>query len=239
MPIPTSVKSLSGFLGLTGYYKKFIRNYGLIVKPLTQLTKKGQFVWGGEARRAFENLKEAIMIAPLLQLPDFSKPFMVETDASYAGLGDVLFQEGHPLAYISKALGVKNLGLSIYEKEFKAILSAVEKWRSYLLHGPFIIKTDQQSLKYLLEQKVSTPLQHKYLTKLLGFDYCIEYRKGKENLAADALSRREDIASGCATLTLLKPAWVEELQNNYEGDLRVPQVMTESLSYFYNLSLYT
>lgn len=119
-----------------------------------------------------------MLTTPVLKLPDFSKPFIVETDACYYGLGVVLMQDQHPLAFLSKALGVKNLGLSIYEKEFLAILLAVEKWRVYLLHASFIIRTDQKSLKYLLEQKVSTPLQHRYLTKLWGFDYQIEYKKG-------------------------------------------------------------
>lgn len=90
-----------------------------------------------------------------------------------------------------------------------------------------------------MEQKISTPLRHKYLTKLLGFDYSIEYRKGRENVAVDALSRREDMKGECIALTVLKPAWVEELQENYEGDALVPQVITESPYFSYNLSLYT
>lgn len=91
------------------------------------MTKKGQFVWSQEASTAFNQLKEAITTPPLQHLPNFSKVFVVETDASYAGLGAILSQDGHPLAFISKALGVKNLGLSIYEKKFLAILLAVEK----------------------------------------------------------------------------------------------------------------
>lgn len=107
-----------------------------------------------------------------------------------------------------------------------------------MLHDHFIIRTDQQSLKYLLQQKISTPLQHKYLTKLLGFDYSIEYRKGKENVVVDALSRRDDPESQCAIVTLIKPAWVDEIQDSYIGDPLVPQMITGSLSFPYNLSLY-
>lgn len=92
-------------------------------------------------------------MAPVLKLPDFGRVFAVEIDASYKGLGAVLMQDQHPIAYLSKALGIKNLGLSIYKKEFLAILMAVNKWRSYLLHAPFIIRTDQRSMKYLLEHK--------------------------------------------------------------------------------------
>lgn len=131
-PTPHSVKSLRGFLELTGYYRKFIRSYGMIAKNLTLLTKKCQFNWIEEAQEAFK-LKNAMINSPILRLPDFSKPFVVETDANYGGLGVVLIQEGQLLAFLSKALRVKNLGLSLYEKEFLAIILAVEKWRSYLL----------------------------------------------------------------------------------------------------------
>lgn len=96
-------------------------------------------------------------------------------------------QEHHPLAFFSKALGTKTMGLSIYEKEFLAIIIEVDKWRSYLLHAPFIIRMDQKSLKYLLEQMLSPPLQHRYLTKLLGFDYTIKYKKGVDNKATRQL----------------------------------------------------
>lgn len=127
-PQPQTVKALRGFLGLTGYYMKLVRNYGVIAKPLTSLLKKGGFKWTDEATKAFQLLKEAMTQTPVLQLPDFSKPFVLETDTSYSGIGAVLMQDKHPLAYLSKALGPKSVGLSIYEKEFLAIILAVQKW---------------------------------------------------------------------------------------------------------------
>ncbi|XP_012844847.1 PREDICTED: uncharacterized protein LOC105964883, partial [Erythranthe guttata] len=187
-PQPANVKALRGFLGLTGYYRKFVKHYGIIAKPLTDLLRKGQFEWSEAATLAFDQLKQAMSTTPILQLPNFSKVFIVETDACDSGIGDVLMQEGHPLAFLSKALGPKSLGLSVYEK-FLAILLAVQKWRDYLVHATFVIRTDQRSLKYLLEQKITTPIQQKYLAKLLGFSYKIEYKRGCENQEADALSR--------------------------------------------------
>jgi hypothetical protein len=173
-------------LGLTGYYRKFVKNYGAISNPLTQLLKKDAFAWKEDATRAFRNLKQAMTQPPVLSLPDLNKSFVVETDASGSGIGAVL---GHPISFISKSLGPQQQALSSYEREMLAILHAVTKWRHYLWGRHFTIRTDHVSLNYLLAQKVYFPSQHIWLAKLLGFDYDIEYRKGKENIIVDALSR--------------------------------------------------
>jgi hypothetical protein len=116
-PQPTSVKELRSFLGLSGYYRKFVKHYGIISKPLTNLLKKGElFVWTAETETAFQTLKQALVSAPVLALPDFSLPFAIEIDACVVGIGAVLTQKGHPLAYVRKALGPKTQGLSTYEK---------------------------------------------------------------------------------------------------------------------------
>lgn len=178
-------------------------------------------MWTVEVDMAFESLKVAMTQAPVLQLPDFTKTFVMETDAC-SGLGAVLMIDHYPLTFLSKVLGVRNLGLSIYEKEFLAIILAVDKWRPYLLHAPFVIKTDQRNLKYLLEQKISTPLQHEYLTKLLGFDYTNEFRNRVENKAADTVSRKFMGEGECGVMTTtLKPVWVEELVANYQNNKNV------------------
>ncbi|XP_047339547.1 uncharacterized protein LOC124943023 [Impatiens glandulifera] len=150
-PIPNSIKQLRGFLGLTGYYRRFIKGYAL---------------------------------------PDFSQPFVVETDASNVGIGAVLVQNNRPIAYISRALQAANNPSSTYERELLALTFAVEKWRPYLRYSPFIVKTDHESLKHLLEQRVQTPAQEKWLYKLVGYDFTVQYKKGKENVVVDALSRR-------------------------------------------------
>lgn len=221
-PMPKDVKSLRGFLGLTGYYRRFIQGYGLLSEPLTDLLRKGAFKWHEGAQKAFEDLKEAMTQALVLALPDFSQTFTIETDANKEGIGAVLMQNRRPLAYLSKKLGPKNQLLSTYEKEFLALLTAISKWRNYLLGGKFVIKTDHISLKYLLEQKINTASQHKGLSKLMGLDYVIEYKKGVENRVTDALSRREGIEEvetmELMAATELIPQWVQEVQGSYEGD---------------------
>ncbi|KAL0291498.1 UNVERIFIED_CONTAM: Gag-Pol polyprotein, partial [Sesamum radiatum] len=104
-----------------------IEGYGIISKPFTELLKEDGFKWTSKATATFENLKQVMLIASILALPDFTKTFVIETDACDKGIGVVLMQEGRPIAYLSKALGVKNLGLSVYEKEFVALMLAVRK----------------------------------------------------------------------------------------------------------------
>jgi hypothetical protein len=205
-PTPTSAKQLRSFLGLAGYYRKFVKGFGVISKPLTELLKKNAiFVWTIVHEQSFVALKKAMCSAPVLALPNFSKPFAIETDASSSGIGAVLIQDGHPLAYISKALGPKSQGISAYEKEYMAILMAVQHWRSYLQHAEFSIFTDQKSLTQLSDQRLHTHWQQKVFSKLLGLQYRVVYKQGVENRVADALSRKSSHDSSCAALSTVTP----------------------------------
>jgi hypothetical protein len=142
---------LHGFLGLTRYYRNFVKNYGKIATPLTALLKKNSFTWTPIVDQAFQTLKATMCTTPVLALPDFTKTFVLECDASGRGIGAVLMQDGPPLAFTNKQLSDKHLGQSIYENKMLAILHAMDLWCPYLLGKHFQIKTDHQSLKYFLE----------------------------------------------------------------------------------------
>nr|GEX48691.1 hypothetical protein [Tanacetum cinerariifolium] len=159
-PIPSTLKQLRGFLGLTGYYRRFIKDYASISQPLVALTKKDAFKWNPSGELAYHKLKEAMVKALVLALANFEQKFVVEADASGKVIEVVLCQNGHPIAYWSKTLHFK-------------------------------IRTDHFSLKYLRNQKLTTSFQFKWLPKLLGYDYEIVYKKGSENVVADALSRMD------------------------------------------------
>jgi hypothetical protein len=218
-PVPSTATELRGFLGLTGYYRKFVQNYSIITKPLTQLLTKKGFHWSDEATTIFNQLKKAMVSTPVLALPDFNLPFTVETDACDTGVGAVLMQRGHPIAYMSKALGLLNRKLSVYEKEFLAVIMAVDKWRQYLQIGPFTILTDHKSLSNLCDLQLTSDLQRKAMSKLVGLHFTIKYKKGTENGAADSLSRvgqnmEAQVISSC------KPDWVQEILNSYATDAK-------------------
>ncbi|WVZ90257.1 hypothetical protein U9M48_036572 [Paspalum notatum var. saurae] len=195
-PTPRSVRAVRGFLGLAGYYRKFVHTYGAVAAPLTALLKKDGFAWTEAATAAFAALKDAVTSAPVLALPDFSKLFVVECDASSHGFGAVLVQEGHPIAFFSRAVAPRHRALAAYERELIGLVHAVRHWRPYLWGRRFVVKTDHFSLKYLLDQRLATIPQHHWVGKLLGFDFTVEYKPGSSNVVADALSRRDTPEDG-------------------------------------------
>lgn len=225
-PEPKTLKQLRGFLGLAGYYRRFVRHFGGIASPLHGLTKTDSFIWSPEAHIAFDKLKTTLCEAPVLALPLFDKLFVVETDACGQGIGAVLMQDNHPVAYISRQLKGKQLHLSIYEKELLAVIFAVRKWRHYLLPAHFIIKTDQRSLKYLLEQRLNTPIQQQWLPKLLEFDYEIQYKQGKENVVADALSRVEGSEILHMAMSVMECDLMKDIQNSYATDVLLQDIIS-------------
>lgn len=176
------------------------------------------FIWTPDHESTFSALRYALYQLPALASPNFAKPFTIETDASHSDVGAVLMQEGHPLAFFSKALGRKTRGLSTYEKEYMAILLAVQQWRSYLQFQEFIIITDQHSFTQLGDQRLHTHWQQRVFSKLLGLQYRIVYRPDSDNRAADAMSRHPAPPAVCATISAVVPTWVNAVITSYCDD---------------------
>lgn len=150
----------------------------------------------------FRGLEESHDSSACFEVARFSRTFYLETDACDFRIGAVLLQDGHPLAFFSKKLGPRRWSASTYHKELYAIVEAVQKWRQYLLGREFVIRSDQKSLKELLQQVIQTPEQHLYVRKLMGYKFSIEYKPGAANRVADALSRRDEEIDADAALFL-------------------------------------
>jgi hypothetical protein len=163
-----------------------------------------------------------------LGILNFTKTFHIETDASRHGVGVVLLQDGHPLAFISRALAPRNQGLSAYEKEYLAIIMAVEQWRHYLLQAKFVIHTDHRSLVHLNEQCLHTLWQQKVFTKLLGLRYQVVYRHGADNQAVDALSHRDHTLE-LAAMSSPMHTWMSDLQQWYSDDSEAQKLLQQLL----------
>jgi hypothetical protein len=165
---PRSARAVRGFLGLAGHYRKFVHNFGTIATPLTALLTKEGFEWSDAAAAAFDALKAAVSSAPNLAIPDFTKSFIVECDASSHGFVAVLVQEGHLVAFFSRPVAPRHRALDAYERELIGLVQVVRNWRSYLWGRRFLVKTDHYSLKYLLDQRLATIPQHHWVGKLLA-----------------------------------------------------------------------
>jgi hypothetical protein len=214
-PRPTTVKALRGFLGLTGYYRKFIQNYGLVARPLTQLLKKEAFTWNTNAEQAFITLKQALVEGPALQLPNFDDAFIVNCDASGTGFGAVLHQDNRSIAFYSRPITPQHAKLAAYERELIGLVRAVRHWRPYLWARSFMVRTDHFALKYLLDQRLSTIPQHTWVSKLFGYDFHVEYLPGKANTAFNALPCHDEHSA--MALPLSSPTF--ELYNELREEL--------------------
>lgn len=190
-PIPRTNKEIKSFLGLVGYYRKFIRDFAKIAKPMTKFLKKDKHVnvHDSEFVNAFNKLKLLITSDPILRYPDFSKVFTLTTDASNFALGAVLSQEGRPTCYASRTLNEHECNYSTIEKELLAIVWATKYFRPYLFGRKFIVRTDHKPLQWLHGLKEPNSKLQRWKTKLGEFNFEVEYLAGKENQVADALSR--------------------------------------------------
>lgn len=193
-PTPTNVKQIKSFLGLVGYYRRFIENFSKLTKPLTSLLKKDvPFNWTPEQENSFQILKDKLTTAPLLQYPDFSAPFVITSDASNYAVGAVLSQgdigKDKPIAYASRTLNKPEGNYSTTEKELLAIIFAVKTFRPYIFGRKFKIVTDHRPLVWLFNVKDPGSRLIRWRLKLEEYDYEIVYKQGRLNSNADALSR--------------------------------------------------
>jgi len=154
----------------------------------------------------------------VLQLPDYTKPFMVDSDASGTGFGAVLHQGAGPLAFFSKPFAARHLKVAAYERELIGLVQAVRHWRPYLWGRRCVVRTDHYALKYMLDQRLSTDPQHQWISKLFGFDFAVEYRPGRLNTVADALSRREPEEPRSAMLSGPTFALYDDLRRELQAD---------------------
>lgn len=193
-PRPNTAKEIRRFIGLTSWYRRFVPNFSTLIAPLTQLTRKRQkFVWSEEAEKSFRLLKEKLIEAPIMSCPDFTLPFVLQTDASAYGLGWVLsqvFEDGeHVIAYGSRTLTKQERNLSTTERECLAVIWGIEKNRHYLEGTHFTVITDHYSLLWLHNLNDPGGKLSRWSLRLQPYDFSIVHRKGSEHLVPDALSR--------------------------------------------------
>ncbi|KAG7572494.1 Integrase catalytic core [Arabidopsis suecica] len=195
-PIPKTVGEVRSFHGLAGFYRRFVKDFSTLAAPLTEVIKKDVgFKWEQAQDDAFHALKEKLTNAPVLVLPDFLKTFEIECDASGVGIGAVLMQDKRPIAYFSEKLGGATLNYPTYDKELYALVRALQTWQHYLWPKEFVIHTDHESLKHLKGQQKLNKRHARWVEFIETFPYVIKYKKGKDNVVADALSRRYTLLS--------------------------------------------
>ena len=205
-PQPKNVQEVRQFFGLANYYRRFIKNFGLIAAPLSELfkehggdkRKKRPIVWNTAHQLAFERLKQALTNAPVLHQSDPTKLYMIETDASDFALGYTLMQQGddelmYPVAFDGQKMHGAELKYPTHEKELLAIKEAIEKWKHYIENGhKTVVLTDHESLRYMNSVTKPSKRLARWIDEFQGYDLDIRYRRGREAIIPDALSRRPD-----------------------------------------------
>ncbi|KAI3493570.1 hypothetical protein L1887_40770 [Cichorium endivia] len=227
---PRSPTEIRSFLGLAGYYRRFVENFSSIAAPLTKLTKKGEkFEWADRQQTAFQKLKQALCEAPVLALPRDGEDYVVYSDASRVGLGCVLMQKGQVIAYVSRELKEAEKKYPVHDLELAAIILALKLWRHYLYGVKFVVYSDHKSLKYLFDQKELNMRQQRWMDLLKDFDCEILYHPGKANVVADALSRKQyplKISSACMGVVSRLPELIRVAQ---EEACKIENVKSERM----------
>ena len=208
-PAPRTPTEIRQFLGLAGYYRRFIKDFSKIAQPLTLLTQKGvTYRWGEPQETAFQHLKDRLCSAPILSLPEGTDDFVVYCDASIRGLGCVLMQRDKVIAYASRQLKVHKRNYMTHDLELGAVVFALKIWRHYLYGTKCIIYTDHRSLEHIFKQKELNMRQRRWVELLNDYECALKYHPCKANVVADALSRKDTL-----------PRRVRALQLTIQSDL--------------------
>jgi hypothetical protein len=191
---PKDVRGIKSFIGMVGYYRRFIEGFSKIARPMIALlAKKVEFKWTPACQKSFETLKEKLTTTPVLILPDVHKPFSVYCDASCTGLGCVLMQEGRIVAYSSRQLKIHEKNYPTHDLELAAVVHALKTWRHYLYGQKCDIYMDHKSLKFIFTQSELNMRQRRWLEVIKDYELEIHYHLGKANVVADALSRKSQV----------------------------------------------
>jgi hypothetical protein len=207
---PKTVTDIRSFVGLAGYYRRFIEGFSKIAAPLTRLTRKDYpFAWTEQCEASFQLLKERLTTAPILILPQPDEPYEVYCDASHHGLGSVLMQDQKVVAYASRQLKTHEKNYPTHDLELAAIVFALKIWRHHLYGGTFTVFSDHKSLKYLFDQKELNMRQRRRMDTLKDYDFSLQYHPGKANVVADALSRQNALAVSATVMVKQQELWEE------------------------------
>jgi len=190
-PRPTNITEVRSFLGMAGYYRRFVQDFSKIATPLTQLLRKDhKFEWTKDCEASFQELKQRLVTAPILVIPQGDDGYVIYSDASHQGLGCVLMRHGRVVAYASRQLKPHERNYPTHDLELAAAVFALKIWRHYLYGAPCEVYTDHKSLKYIFTQKELNLRQRRWLELLKDYTLDIKYHPGKANVVADALSRK-------------------------------------------------
>ena len=223
-PSPTCIKELQSFLGLAGYYRRFVKNFARIASPMTELLKKDTpYSWSEQCEQAFQSLKNRLITAPILVAPDPDKSFRIHSDASQHTIGAVLSQEKegkwHPVAYLSRQMKPAERNYSVQEQEMLSLIYALQKWRHYLFGFPVKAYTDHESLTHWQKFRHLTGRKARWVEILNEYPVEVIYQPGRSNIVADALSRRPPTAA-LASLSRISvdPATIARIRELYIQD---------------------
>jgi RNase H-like domain found in reverse transcriptase len=211
-PVPRNAKDVKRFLGVSGWFSRFIQNYSAIVPPLSKLLKKNvKFIWGPEEQDAFEKIKCILSKDPVIRPPDWKKPFVVQTDASHVGIAGVLLQsEGdtkkdeYVVAYFSRKLSDREQRFTPMEKEGLAVLESLKRFRPFIEQHETVVYTDHYNLIYLINMKEKCPRVARWVIKLMPYLPIIKHKAGRELVVPDALSRAPEEEAEIPTISILE-----------------------------------